>query len=53
MSLLRRGENQGSIISNKKTPEGVFKSGATVKEQPVQEYLTDSSGILEQLNLKT
>ena len=25
----------------------------TVKEQPVQEYLTDSSGILGQINLKT
>ena len=24
-----------------------------VKEQPVQEYLTDSSGILGQINLKT
>lgn len=26
---------------------------AYVKEQPVQEYLTDSSGILGQINLKT
>lgn len=25
----------------------------SVKEQPVQEYLTDSSGILGQINLKT
>ena len=25
----------------------------TVKEQPVQEYLTDSSGILGQINLET
>ena len=28
-------------------------SSRTVKEQPVQEYLTDSSGILGQINLKT
>ena len=26
---------------------------SVVKEQPVQEYLTDSSGILGQINLKT
>ena len=26
---------------------------ANVKEQPVQEYLTDSSGILGQINLET
>lgn len=29
------------------------KRRAIVKEQPVQEYLTDSSGILGQINLET
>ena len=34
-------------------PFMIYKYIVFVKEQPVQEYLTDSSGILGQINLKT
>ena len=40
--------------NNKKTSDQITqKSTVFVKEQPVQEYLTDSSGILRQINVKT
>ena len=38
-------------FNNKKLPR--LSCCARVKEQPVQEYLTDSSGILGQINLET
>ena len=37
----------------KESPDQLLGQIICVKEQPVQEYLTDSSGILGQINLET